>query len=149
MVKDHIIQVVVFDDEASDTSSFVLDIERVLRPHFSVSVTQNNAFNKYFQIIVMDTVEKATFVSLDVANSPINNIDTIADFTYIAHVYMESSGNYPIDVSANAVVGDTTFGNTFHWQQVELQAAGLDKVLMENFLWLVILEQLLMTSLYL
>ena len=66
--KDHIIQVVVFDDEASDTSSFVLDIERVLRPHFSVSVTQNNAFNKYFQIIVMDTVEKATFVSLDVAN---------------------------------------------------------------------------------
>ena len=111
--KDHIIQVVVFDDEASDTSSFVLDIERVLRPHFSVSVTQNNAFNKYFQIIVMDTVEKATFVSLDVANSPINNIDTIADFTYIAHVYMESSGNYPIDVSANAVVGDTTIREYF------------------------------------
>ena len=59
--KDHIIQVIVSDDESSDTSSFVLDIERVLRPHFSVSVTQNNAFNKYFQIIVMDTVEKGDY----------------------------------------------------------------------------------------
>ena len=40
------------------THPLLFDIERVLRPHFSVSVTQNNAFNKYFQIIVMDTVEK-------------------------------------------------------------------------------------------
>ena len=111
--KDHIIQVVVFDDEASDTSSFVLDIERVLRPHFSVSVTQNNAFNKYFQIIVMDTVEKATFVSLDVANRRIDNFEELTDFTYIAHVYMESPGNYPIQVSANAVVGDTTIREYF------------------------------------
>ena len=107
-----VIQVIVDDGRASDTSSFILDIERVLRPHFSVSVTQNNAFNKYFQIMVLDTVEKATFVSLDVANSQ-RNIDKIADFTYIAHVYMESSGNYPIDVSANAVVGDTTIREYF------------------------------------
>ena len=39
-----VIQVVVDDGKASDTSSFILDIERVLRPHFSVTVTQNNAF---------------------------------------------------------------------------------------------------------
>ena len=107
-----VIQVVVDDGKASDTSSFTLDIERVLRPHFSVTVTQNNAFNKYFQITVIDTVEKATFVSLDVANSQ-RNIEEIADFTYVAHVYMESSGNYPIDVSANAAVGDTTIREYF------------------------------------
>ena len=107
-----VIQVVVDDGNASDTSSFTLDIERVLRPHFSVTVTQNNAFNKYFQITVIDTVEKATFVSLDVANSQ-RNIEEIADFTYVAHVYMESSGNYPIDVSANAAVGDTTIREYF------------------------------------
>ena len=62
--------------------------------------------------MVIDTVEKATFVSLDVANSP-RNIDQIADFTYVGHVYMESSGNYPIDVSANAAVGDTTIREYF------------------------------------
>ena len=107
-----VIQVVVDDGSASDTSSFILDIERVLRPHFSVTVTQNNAFNKYFQIMVVDTVEKATTVSLNVANSE-RDINEISDFTYIAHVYMESSGNYPIDVAANAVVGDTTIREYF------------------------------------
>ena len=146
--KDHIIQVVVFDDEASDTSSFVLDIERVLRPHFSVSVTQNNAFNKYFQIIVMDTVEKATFVSLDVANSPINNIDTIADFTYRTRIHgiFRKLSNRRI---CKCVVGDTTIREYFSLAAGRTASRWLDKVLMENFLWLVILEQLLMTSLYL
>ena len=33
----------------------------------------------------MDTVEKATFVSLDVANRRIDNFEELADFTYIAH----------------------------------------------------------------
>ena len=78
----------------------------------SVSITQNNAFNKYFQIFVIDTVSKATFVSMDVANSN-RNLDTIADFTYSANVYMEASGNYPIDVSSIAAVGDTTIREYF------------------------------------
>jgi len=56
----------------------------------------------------MDTVEKATSVSMDVANRRIDNFEELTDFTYIAHVYMESPGNYPIQVYANAVVGDTT-----------------------------------------
>ncbi|MBA65573.1 MAG: hypothetical protein CMG55_07210 [Candidatus Marinimicrobia bacterium] len=106
------IQVIVDDGQAADTSLFILDVERVLRPHFSVSVTQNNAFNKYFQIFVIDTVSKATFVSMDVANSN-RNLDTIADFTYSANVYMEASGNYPIDVSSIAAVGDTTIREYF------------------------------------
>ena len=62
--------------------------------------------------MVVDTVEKATTVSLNVANSE-RDINEISDFTYIAHVYMESSGNYPIDVAANAVVGDTTIREYF------------------------------------
>ena len=110
--KQAVILVTVEDEQVSDTSSFVLDIERVLRPHFSVTVTQNNAFNKYFQIVVIDTVEKATYVSLDVANRGFD-LDTIADFTYTAYVDMESSGNYPIDISSNAVVGDTTIREYF------------------------------------
>ena len=38
-----------------------------------------------FQIVVIDTVEKATYVSLDVANREFP-LDTIADFTYTAYV---------------------------------------------------------------
>ena len=112
MVKEAVILVTVEDEQVSDTSSFVLDIERVLRPHFSVTVTQNNAFNKYIQIVVIDTVEKATYVSLDVANIGFE-LDTIADFTYTAYVDLETSGNYPIDISSNAVVGDTTIREYF------------------------------------
>ena len=57
-------------------------------------------------------MRKATTVSLDVANTE-RQIEEIADFTFIAYVKMESAGNYPIDVSANAVVGDTTIREYF------------------------------------
>ena len=82
---------------------------------------------------MIDTAEKATFVALDVANSQ-RNIEEIADYTYVAHVYMESSGNYPIDVSANAAVGDTTIREYFSLAAGRASSRWSGQVLTEDFL---------------
>ena len=58
---EHQILVRVADEDTSVTDTFLLDIERVMRPHLSVSVTQNNAFSKIYQVMVLDTLSKTTY----------------------------------------------------------------------------------------
>ena len=106
------IKVVVSDDESSDSSTFKLDILRVVRPHLAVSVVQNNAFSKFLQVIVTDTVSKTVNLSMEVQNQDVS-LDTIAAYTYTGDLSFESSGNYSIDIYANASVGDTTISETF------------------------------------
>jgi hypothetical protein len=106
------IQVVVSDEESSDSSTFKLDILRVVRPHLAVSVVQNNAFSKFLQVIVTDTVSKTVNLSMEVQNQDVS-LDTIAAYTYTGDLSFESSGNYSIDIYANASVGDTTISETF------------------------------------
>ena len=105
------IQVVVSDEESSDSSTFKLDILRVVRPHLAVSVVQNNAFSKFLQVIVTDTVSKTVNLSMEVQNQDVS-LDTIAAYTYTGDLSFESSGNYSIDIYANASVGDTTISET-------------------------------------
>ena len=97
------IQVVVSDEESSDSSTFKLDILRVVRPHLAVSVVQNNAFSKFLQVIVTDTVSKTVNLSMEVQNQDVS-LDTIAAYTYTGDLSFESSGNYSIDIYANASV---------------------------------------------
>ena len=106
------IQVVVSDEESSDSSTFKLDILRVVRPHLAVSVVQNNAFSKFLQVIVTDTVSKTVNLSMEVQNQDVS-LDTIAAYTYTGDLSFESSGNYSIDIYANASLGDTTISETF------------------------------------
>ena len=106
------IQVVVADEEATDTSTFILDVLRVPRPHLSVSVVQNNAFNQFLQVVVTDTVSKTESISLDIQNEGIA-LDTIAAYTYSGDFSFAKSGTYSIDVIAFGVVGDTTISEAF------------------------------------
>lgn len=107
-----IIQVVASDGVSSDTSSFTLDVERVLRPHLTVALIQNTAFSRFLQVIVTDTASKATNISMEIQNQDIE-IDTIAAHTYVSDLSFESSGNYSVDIFANASVGDTTINEYF------------------------------------
>ena len=106
------IQVVVADEEASDTAVFTLDILRVPRPHLSVSVVQNNAFNQFIQVVVTDTMSKVRSISLDIQNEDIA-LDTIAAYTYSGDFKFANSGTYSIDVLAFGEVGDTTISEAF------------------------------------
>ena len=106
------IKVVVSDEESSDSSTFKLDILRVVRPALAVSVVQNNAFSKFLQVIITDTVSKTVNLSMEVQNQSVP-LDTIAAHTYTGDLSFESSGNYSIDIYANAAVGDTTISETF------------------------------------
>ena len=66
-----LIQVIALDGVSSDTSSFTLDIERVLRPHLTVALLQNTAFSRFLQVIVTDTASKSTNISLEIQNQVI------------------------------------------------------------------------------
>ena len=109
---DATIQVIAADEEASDTATFTLDVLRVLRPHPSVAVVQNNAFSKFIQVIVTDTVSKTTNISMEIQNEDID-IDTIAAYTWSGDFNFDVSGTYSIDVHAIAHVGDTLISEAF------------------------------------
>ena len=106
------IQVIVSDEEVSDTAVFTLDILRVPRPHLSVSVVQNNAFNQFLQVVVTDTMSKVRSISLDIQNEDIA-LDTVAAYTYSGDFNFANSGTYSIDVLAFGEVGDTTVSEAF------------------------------------
>ncbi|MDC0383387.1 Ig-like domain-containing protein [Candidatus Marinimicrobia bacterium] len=106
------IRVIASDGVSSDSSSFMLDIERVLRPHLTVAMIQNTAFSRFLQVIVTDTASKSTRISMEIQNQDMD-IDTIAAHTYVSNLSFESSGNYSVDIFANASVGDTTINEFF------------------------------------
>ncbi|MFQ6605338.1 MAG: T9SS type A sorting domain-containing protein [Fidelibacterota bacterium] len=101
------IQVIVNDGQAADTVQFTIDIIRVKRPHLSIAVIQNNAFTNYFNIIVTDSVQKTTSLSLTVQQQIIP-LDTIAHYTYSGTHNFDQGGTYQFDAYAVGVVGDTT-----------------------------------------
>ena len=106
------IRVIASDGVSSDSSNFMLDIERVLRPHLAVAMIQNTAFSRFLQVIVTDTASKATNISMEIQNQDMD-VDTIAAHTYVSNLSFESTGNYSVDIFANAGVGDTTINEFF------------------------------------
>ena len=106
------IKVKVSDLFESDSTIFTLDVKHVDRPKISVSLLQQNAFTKFLQVIVTDTAEKATNLTLSVQNQNIG-LDTIAAHTYSGHLSFESPGSYSVDIAAFAHVGDTTLSENF------------------------------------
>ena len=106
------IQVIVADEIDADTTVFTLDVVRMPRPKIAMSVVQNNAFANYLQIIIVDTVEKTTWISLEIQNARIE-LDTIAAYTWSGDFSFSVAGNYGFDVVAVGVVGDTVVSNQF------------------------------------
>tara|TARA_B100000686_G_scaffold76341_1_gene82290 strand:- start:12634 stop:24201 length:11568 start_codon:yes stop_codon:yes gene_type:complete len=106
------IQVVAMDEAASDTSKFLLDIIRVQRPAPAVSIVQNNVFSHYLDIIIVDTVQKTTNISFDVQSEPMV-LDTIAPYTWTSNFNFGVEKSYSFEIRAEAVVGDTMWGNAF------------------------------------
>ncbi len=109
-----LIQVVALDEQnASDTTLFVLDVLRVPRPHLSIEVVQNNAFTNYFEVVVTDSAEKVDSISLQV-QSQLIPLDTVANYTYVGHYEFSDPGNYNFVAYARGIVGDTIiFRNVF------------------------------------
>ena len=107
-----VIQVIVSDEAISDTATFTLDVLRVVRPSPSVAIIQNNAFSNYLQIVIIDTVEKTTNLSLNIQSESIP-LDTIGAFTWIGNYDFSVARSYSFDIFADAMVGDTSWSNYF------------------------------------
>ena len=106
------IQVVAMDEAASDTSTFLLDIIRVVRPAPAVSIIQNNVFSHYLDIVIVDTVQKTTDISFEIQSEPMI-LDTIAPYTWTSNFNFGVEKSYSFEIQAEAVVGDTLWGNAF------------------------------------
>ena len=106
------IQVVAMDEAAADTSTFLLDIIRVVRPAPAVSIIQNNVFSHYLDIVIVDTVQKTTDISFEIQSEPMV-LDTIAPYTWTSNFDFGVEKSYSFEIHAEAVVGDTLWGNAF------------------------------------
>ena len=93
---------------SADTISFTIDMVRIPRPHLSIAVIQNNAFSKYFEVIITDTMETTVNPILRVQEQRVA-LDTVSTFTYTGHhdFGLVSAGTYTFACSSYAIVGDT------------------------------------------
>ena len=106
------IQVIAMDEADSDTSTFMLDVIRVKRPAPSVSIIQNNVFANYLDIVVVDTVEKTTDISFEIQSEPLI-LNQVAPYTWTTNFNFGVEKSYSFEIRAEAVVGDTLWGNAF------------------------------------
>ena len=103
----------------SDTTIFIIDVIRIPRPHITFDVVQNNVFTSYFDILITDTISKATNISLyidDNLQDGNDSLQKVGPFTYRAHKeYVQDKEGDPVRLRAvaNAVVGDTTVFGKF------------------------------------
>ncbi|HIC51598.1 MAG TPA: T9SS type A sorting domain-containing protein, partial [Candidatus Marinimicrobia bacterium] len=101
--------VIVSDEEFSDSTSFMLRVERVIRPMLALSIGQNATFTRYFEFIVTDTAEKALDISLTIQQTGEQvALDTVGDFTWVGHHSFDTTMTYNFVMFGDAKVGDTT-----------------------------------------
>ena len=103
------VQIIATDSQGlSDTTSFTIDMIRIPRPHLSIAVIQNNAFSKYFEVIITDTMGTTVNPILRVQEQRVV-LDTISEYTFTGHhdFGLASAGTYTFACSSYAVVGDT------------------------------------------
>ena len=97
----------------SDTTIFIINIIRIPRPHIFFDIVQNNVFTSYYDILITDTISKATNVTLYIDGNLQDNDDSlqkVGPFTYRSHkefTQIKEGDGVALRVVANAVVGDT------------------------------------------
>ncbi len=93
---------------SADTVQFTVEMIRIPRPHLSIAVIQNNAFSKYFEVIVTDTMGTTVNPILRVQEQRVE-LDTVSLYTYAGHhdFGVVSAGTYTFACSSYAIVGDT------------------------------------------
>ncbi|MFQ6676287.1 MAG: FlgD immunoglobulin-like domain containing protein, partial [Fidelibacterota bacterium] len=104
------ILVVVSDEEFSDSTTFLLDVIHVPRPHLSLALGQNVSFNRYYEFMITDTAEKALDVTLTINPQAVAvPLDTVGQFTWVGSYKFDTTGVVVEYVMHGAArVGDTT-----------------------------------------
>ena len=92
--------------EGIDTT-FTITVQRVPRPEISMYVVQNNAFTNFYEIFIVDSLEKTKEVTLEFGENNPMPLDTAAAYMWYSHIYFRNAGSYFLDVKAKGAVGDT------------------------------------------
>jgi len=97
------------DDSTMDgiDTTFTITVQRVPRPEISMYVVQNNAFTNFYEIFIVDSLEKTKEVTLEFGENNPMPLDTAAAYMWYSHIYFRNAGSYFLDVKAKGAVGDT------------------------------------------
>ena len=104
------------ETRVNDTT-FVMNVRRMPRPEFKLSIGQNPSFTRYYEFMVTDTTEKAKSLKMYVYKNntiPVGEVkmDSLGLFTWVGGFEFDTTANYRFEMQGQGVVGDTTINDT-------------------------------------
>ena len=98
-------------------TTFVMNVRRMPRPEFKLSIGQNPSFTRYYEFMVTDTTEKAKSLKMYVYKNntiPVGEVkmDSLGLFTWVGGFEFDTTANYRFEMQGQGVVGDTTINDT-------------------------------------
>jgi len=104
------------ETRVNDTT-FVMNVRRMPRPEFQLSIGQNPSFTRYYEFMVTDTTEKAKSLSMYVYKNntiPVGEVkmDSLGLYTWVGGFEFDTTANYRFEMQGQGVVGDTTINDT-------------------------------------
>ena len=98
-------------------TTFVMDIKRVPRPHYKLSLGQNPSFTRYYELMVTDTTEKAKNLDLYIYRDgtiPVGAVEmkSLGLYTWVGNFEFDTTANYQFEMKGDGLVGDTTVYDT-------------------------------------
>ena len=94
-----------------------MNVRRMPRPEFQLSIGQNPSFTRYYEFMVTDTTEKAKSLSMYVYKNntiPVGEVkmDSLGLYTWVGGFEFDTTANYRFEMQGQGVVGDTTINDT-------------------------------------
>ena len=98
-------------------TTFVMNVRRMPRPEFKLSIGQNPSFTRYYEFMVTDTTEKAKSLKMYVYKNntiPVGEVkmDSLGLYTWVGGFEFDTTANYRFEMQGQGVVGDTTINDT-------------------------------------
>ena len=98
-------------------TTFVMNVKRMQRPNFWISIGQNPSFTRYYEFMVTDTTETAKSLKMYVYKNttiPVGEVkmDSLGLYTWVGSFEFDTTANYRFEMQGQGVVGDTIINDT-------------------------------------
>ncbi len=98
-------------------TTFVMDIKRVPRPQYTLSLGQNPSFTRYYELMVTDPEEKAKNLEMYIFKDqtvPVGAVEmkSLGLYTWVGNFEFDTTAHYRFEMKGDGLVGDTTVYDT-------------------------------------